>query len=72
MLKLIFMRQDQHLNIGPVTSSDPVVPEGKLSVGSVRAEHPDILRGEQLNKVRGLQEVFLTIQDRSSLFRNVH
>lgn len=66
------MRRDKHLNIGPVTSLGPVVPEGKLSVGSMCVEHPYILRGEQFNKMRGRQEIFLTTQDRGSLFRNVH
>lgn len=71
-MKLIFTRQDKHVNIGPVTSLGPVVPEGKLSVGGVCVEDPHISRGEQFNKMRGLQESFLTIQDRSSLFWNVH
>lgn len=53
-MKLIFTRQDKHLNIGPITSLGPVVPERKLSVGSVRVEHPHVLRGEQFNEMRGL------------------
>lgn len=71
-MKLIFMKQGKHLSIGPVTSLGPVVPEGKLRMGSVCVEHPHVFRGKQLNKMRGLQELFLTIQDQSSLFRNVH
>lgn len=71
-MKLILMRKDRHLNIGPVTSLGPVVPEGKLSSGSVRVEYPHVLRGKQVNKVRRRQDIFLTIQDQSSLFRNVH
>lgn len=55
-----------------VFSLCPVVPEWKLSMGSVRVEHPHVLGGKQFNKMTRLQELFLTIQDRRSLFRNMH
>lgn len=38
-----------------VFSLCPVVPEWKLSMGSVRVEHPHVLGGKQFNKMTRLQ-----------------
>ena len=64
--------QDTHPNIGLITSLGPAAPERKLTLNSVCVEHPHVLRGKQVDKARGRQEIFLRVQDQSSLLRNVH